>query len=293
MEKECSFCKKVLDTSFFDRCHMSPDGFISTCNLCRKIIEYKRVNMITPEGYKWCSGCDSVYPIEMFYIRDKQKCEYNKVCMVCSNNRHKERSLTKVSAKIRKKKHPIDVSYMFRPAKFSNWVNRLLPPDNAKEGPLGYLLVSCKFCGQVFMPTASQVMGRANTIESNTGEANFYCSPICKTMCPVFNVRTDKAVRAFDAGLSEEDYDKLNNNKRDGGVQEALRKEALARAGNACERCGATDNLKVHHIQPVKSAPMLSEDIDNLMVLCHTCHMLVHQGDGCSLGSLRKCILDK
>lgn len=47
-----------------------------------------------------------------------------------------------------------------------------------------------------------------------------------------------------------------------------------------CERCQKKGIIKlavlVHHIKPVKSGGVMY-DMDNLMSLCHDCHILIHQ----------------
>ena len=52
--------------------------------------------------------------------------------------------------------------------------------------------------------------------------------------------------------------------------------------GDCCSICGATDRLELDHIDPslkkykgrtiIKSYKDLSEEIDNLRILCHDCH---------------------
>lgn len=52
------------------------------------------------------------------------------------------------------------------------------------------------------------------------------------------------------------------------------RKEALERDGFACQDCGDTENLHVHHIQPRRTFDETEEanKLQNLVVLCQTCH---------------------
>lgn len=52
----------------------------------------------------------------------------------------------------------------------------------------------------------------------------------------------------------------------------ALRMEILERDGWACVKCGARGRLEVDHIKPVRDAPELSFDPDNLQTLCPSCH---------------------
>lgn len=51
---------------------------------------------------------------------------------------------------------------------------------------------------------------------------------------------------------------------------------AKLRANGVCHRCGAKDNLQVHHIIPTKEGG--TRDLRNLVVLCSSCHKTVeHQ----------------
>lgn len=48
----------------------------------------------------------------------------------------------------------------------------------------------------------------------------------------------------------------------------------------ACEACGATDGVEVHHIIPCHVAPDKADDLGNLITLCRPCHhVLGHAND--------------
>jgi 5-methylcytosine-specific restriction endonuclease McrA len=53
----------------------------------------------------------------------------------------------------------------------------------------------------------------------------------------------------------------------------AIRKWAMQRAGNKCERCGSTFNLSVHHLTYNNLGKEHPED---LKVLCQSCHEKAH-----------------
>lgn len=55
----------------------------------------------------------------------------------------------------------------------------------------------------------------------------------------------------------------------------AYRNYALRHHGERCQRCGATDDLHVHHIDRDHS----NNTLDNLMVLCESCHQTEHAHD--------------
>ena len=44
----------------------------------------------------------------------------------------------------------------------------------------------------------------------------------------------------------------------------------------ACSRCGSTKNLEAHHIVALKSGG--SNELSNLITLCHGCHRAQHKG---------------
>ena len=46
----------------------------------------------------------------------------------------------------------------------------------------------------------------------------------------------------------------------------------------ACEVCGVTERLNVHHILSKKTHPALTFDHDNLICLCARHHFLLHHG---------------
>jgi 5-methylcytosine-specific restriction endonuclease McrA len=52
----------------------------------------------------------------------------------------------------------------------------------------------------------------------------------------------------------------------------ALRQAVLRRDGFRCRCCGARGRLEVDHIKPVRHAPELAFEIDNLQSLCPSCH---------------------
>ncbi|WP_371170812.1 HNH endonuclease [Aliiroseovarius sp. 2305UL8-7] len=48
--------------------------------------------------------------------------------------------------------------------------------------------------------------------------------------------------------------------------------QALERDEWACVKCGRQDRLECDHIKPVRTHPELSYSLDNLQMLCGTCH---------------------
>lgn len=55
----------------------------------------------------------------------------------------------------------------------------------------------------------------------------------------------------------------------------ALRQQALRRDHYQCKECGAGGRLEVHHVKPVRTHPELVYDLDNLLCLCKSCHVVI------------------
>ena len=52
--------------------------------------------------------------------------------------------------------------------------------------------------------------------------------------------------------------------------------------GGCCELCGkhfVQEALEIHHLVPVSQNPGLALQTKNLILLCHDCHVKVHQGN--------------
>ena len=54
------------------------------------------------------------------------------------------------------------------------------------------------------------------------------------------------------------------------------RAAVLARDGNKCTKCDATDNLHAHHIKSFDKFPELRYDVSNGLTVCDNCHSKIH-----------------
>jgi len=61
------------------------------------------------------------------------------------------------------------------------------------------------------------------------------------------------------------------------GEWRRLRRQLRVRAGGACEECGATEHLHMHHVKSWASHPELRLELDNLLLLCAVCHRAKHR----------------
>lgn len=55
---------------------------------------------------------------------------------------------------------------------------------------------------------------------------------------------------------------------------EVVRKALIAKRGKACEKCGATHNLQIHHLGYGDLDYFNEKD---LMIVCADCHNILHQ----------------
>jgi 5-methylcytosine-specific restriction endonuclease McrA len=53
------------------------------------------------------------------------------------------------------------------------------------------------------------------------------------------------------------------------------RDKCLKAKGEQCVECGATEDIEVHHVD----GDRLNNRLENLVPLCHGCHVKVHSGD--------------
>ncbi len=162
------------------------------------------------------------------------------------------------------------VSYM-------QYASSLTIDDNPKKHGTDTLIVRCKYCKKHFKPNCHSVENRIRALngEFSTGsEYNFYCSTECKKKCPSY--KSHGAIKA--------------NSKRDAAYSKQAKEIALELADNRCEICGSEDNLECHHIIPVKVSPVESFDVDNIIILCDSCHKKRgHSDRECTTGHLANC----
>ena len=55
-----------------------------------------------------------------------------------------------------------------------------------------------------------------------------------------------------------------------------IREQVYDKCNHRCAICGDDENLEIHHIVPVHDGGQT--EVDNLTLLCHECHQLVHKG---------------
>ena len=53
------------------------------------------------------------------------------------------------------------------------------------------------------------------------------------------------------------------------------REKCLRSKQERCSECGSEDDIEVHHVD----GDTWNDSLDNLLPLCHDCHVSVHNGD--------------
>ena len=135
---------------------------------------------------------------------------------------------------------------------------------------LGRVQVKCLTCNEWFTPTINQVSARIYALTHNArGECRFYCSDECKKQCSIY--RQEKYPKDFKP-------ESIRNEILDPDFREMV----LIRDSYRCQKCDSLEDLEVHHIEGVAQEPMLANDLDNCLTVCHDCHVEIHEQPGCT-----------
>ena len=114
--------------------------------------------------------------------------------------------------------------------------------SNRNRHPVSH--TSCAFCRKIF-------------VAKNWRKASIFCSKVC------FNksgIRSLKKLR------------EKNPNFTDGKF--SYRRYAFRELPNYCANCKSEKKLDAHHIDSDRK----NNDLSNLIILCHSCHMKYHHG---------------
>lgn len=163
--------------------------------------------------------------------------------------------------------------YLAKKALYATYVDRLTVDEHAESNENGELVVKCFKCASKFVPTNAQAQSRVVALSKDSrGECHLYCSQECKDSCYVYKVNYDPAEKEYSTPtLRDPEWSRL--------VKE--------RDNFTCQKCGSTEGVQAHHVEPVALRPELSDDLDNGLTLCKRCHREVHNQDGCDLVYLR------
>lgn len=132
-----------------------------------------------------------------------------------------------------------------------------------------YLEIKCSLCGKWHIPSLKHLKSILSSFNRIGTHLNLYCSDECKEACPVYRQRI------FPKGFKVNDY-------RNEILDPDLRLLVFNRDSYQCQKCGVSEDLHVHHIEGVAQNPMLANDIENCITVCHSCHAEIHSRPGCT-----------
>lgn len=156
---------------------------------------------------------------------------------------------------------------------YKTFVHQLEPIEQCRCTQEGFLEVKCAYCDRWFVPNRSTIKHRIESINGkNSGEHRLYCSPSCKSNCPIYRQRI---------------YPKSYKSSSSREVQSELRKLVFQRDNWTCIKCGSNTNLHCHHIEGLNQNPIESCDIDMCVTLCKYCHKKVHKQKDCKYSDLQ------
>lgn len=130
----------------------------------------------------------------------------------------------------------------------------------------------CKYCGNNFEKTVYSEKEHCSSFcrEKAVGDR---LSKVCILCGADFEVPLYKKDSKF---CSSKCY--LTYKKKNALSMSSARKLAIIEKGERCERCGATDNIVVHHIDGKgHQCEVGNHDITNLIILCRKCHAKLHK----------------
>ena len=83
---------------------------------------------------------------------------------------------------------------------------------------------------------------------------------------------TAQEIKEIERRKRKEYYNRLLEDKR----WKEFRLKVLSERGNKCECCGGTDVLQIHHTFYIRGKMPRAYDINDMRVLCRTCHKKIH-----------------
>lgn len=226
---------------------------------------------------KICSECKQNKTIDNFWKDKKTKDGYFCYCKVCDKQRcTKYRKSNPDKWADYQKDNASNIKRWRKKYALYNKKDKLTIDEEPRLAEDGKSLeVRCKYCDKYFKPTNLQLQIRVDAlIGKQSGDGYLYCSDGCKYSCSIYGQHLYP--RDFKPATSRE-------------VQPALRKLVLERDNWTCQKCGSTDTLHCHHIDPVASNPIESADVDNCITFCIDCHIESHKKDGCGYRELANC----
>lgn len=89
--KRCAHCKELLPVTDFCKRRRSPDGLNYYCRECERQLKGSKMRRKkfppAPEGYKWCSACETAKPLDQFHKNAGRRDGRSTICMTCAKTR--------------------------------------------------------------------------------------------------------------------------------------------------------------------------------------------------------------
>ena len=83
---------------------------------------------------------------------------------------------------------------------------------------------------------------------------------------------TEQVIKEIESNKRKEYYNRLLEDER----WKEFRLKVLSERGNKCECCGGTHILQIHHTFYISGKMPWEYDINDMRVLCRTCHQRIH-----------------
>ena len=284
--KKCNNCRREFPDSDF----IGVSGKeVKRCKICREACkrsderlaakrkeyqkEYRNKNADKIKGYR-VKNADK---IKGYRVKNADKIkEYHKEYYRKNADKliaHRKEYYRKNIEKITTYSKEFHRLYRAKKALYATYADKLTVDEQAESNAKGELVVRCFRCTSKFVPTNAQAHNRVQALLGNSlGENHLYCSQECKDSCSVYKVNYDPAEKDYSTStLRNPEWPRLVK-ERDNFI---------------CQKCGSTEGVQAHHIEPVALHPELSDDLDNGLTLCKICHQAVHKQEGCGLAYLR------
>ena len=197
-----------------------------------------------------------------YYYKNKSECNLKSKKYY---NEHKDK-INKIEAKRRKA--------------FSKSLHlfKQIPSIDKPEMIDGYISVSCKKCEIKIFPTAGQIEHRLAAINGTIGgEANFYCSYHCKSLCPLYG---------FDPSRQTDPRSKAYINKTESQNVRSCQTKSIQQSqcdndGKMhCEKCGNEIfdiDRELHHTLLISEHGEDAINASTQMLTCVDCHLEIHE----------------
>jgi len=146
----------------------------------------------------------------------------------------------------------------------------------------GTVKTECNYCGDEFVVEQSQYergVGKYCSMEcySESGTVECECN-YCGDKFTIWKYDYKQGLGKYCSNKCQGlDSRSSNPDMRKGVEYREFRRSVLERDNYECVDCGASDNLHVHHVIPIKKDDKKITDVDNGVTVCVSCHTDRHR----------------